>query len=281
VLQIAKPAKKINASVQAGSAREGKEACHINDAATMSSTAGNGGRVKLSALMEGRSDASSVADFSRIVSREMLRSALGNDDDGDDGLRPSVAPEENQDFRTLANMSLKSLSPSSSPSRGGVQRNATLTVDESGVLALSSRDEAQASLREEVEVEDDVYKTNTKWFGLSFRSRNVERAFLNGHATMHRRIVYKGYGLQICAGIFFIIQSLLVEVYRANFCKRRIEYGNDRGVDFCMEMFNMTEDGIGELHVNPVFFIWLTICGALFNAGGATLNYFLHKKLAR
>ena len=162
----------------------------------MSSTAGNGGRVELSALMEGRSDASSVADFSRIVSGEMLRSALGNDDDGDDGLR-RVA-EENQDFRSLANMSLKSLSPSSSPSRGGVQRNATLTVDESGFLALSSHEEAQASLREEVEVEDDVYNTNTKWFGLSFRSRNVERAFLNGHATMHRRIVYKGYGLQIC-----------------------------------------------------------------------------------
>ena len=48
-----------------------------------------------------------------------------------------------------------------------------------------------------------------------------------------------------------------------------------------MEMFNMTEEESGELHLNPVFFAYVTVCGALFNAGGAILNYYLHKKLPR
>ncbi len=46
-------------------------------------------------------------------------------------------------------------------------------------------------------VEDDTFKRHTSWAGLVFSDPQVERAFLNGHARLHKNVVYKGYGLQV------------------------------------------------------------------------------------
>merc|ERR1711933_450140 len=50
-------------------------------------------------------------------------------------------------------------------------------------------------------LEKDIYKTHTKWFGLFYKTFEMERVFLDGHAKLHKKEVYLGYCLVVLVSV--------------------------------------------------------------------------------
>jgi hypothetical protein len=146
----------------------------------------------------------------------------------------------------------------------------------------SSQYHAEPELRDQIE--DEVFKKHTKWFGLVFRGPKVERTFKNGHAKFHRKVVYTGYLIQFLIGLVLLVESAMSEFYRASFCATQQRLGGVEGAigtQFCMEMFDLPEDEVGEFRNTWKFFAWCSIGITTFVCLGVLLNWYIHSHRVR
>ena len=59
-------------------------------------------------------------------------------------------------------------------------------------------------------VEKQIFKNHTKWFGLFFKTLEMERIFLDSHARLKKNVVYLGYVLVV----FVFVVELIFEIFR-------------------------------------------------------------------
>ena len=178
-----------------------------------------------------------------------------------------------------------------STSRGSSKKKAPESLEDVDVAELSGStnysagsldDEHAASGLWKDEIEEDVFKRHTKWSGLVFNNKDVERKFLNGHAKLHKQVVYTGYLLQIAVGIYFLVQSALVELYRSHFCKTQANLPDpvlaEEGITFCQEMFNMNKVEAASFVGRWQFFLIAVFPLLFFNCFGIFLNWYIHSR---
>ena len=166
---------------------------------------------------------------------------------------------------------------------GGPLFGAASPTDRAPLGAMdSSQFHAEPELRDQIE--DEVFKKHTKWFGLVFRGPKVERTFKNGHARFHRKVVYTGYLIQFLIGLVLLVESAASEFYRASFCATQQELSGIEGAigtQFCMEMFALPEDEVGKFRNTWKFFAWCSIGITCFVGLGMLLNWYIHSDRVR
>ena len=113
-------------------------------------------------------------------------------------------------------------------------------------------------------VENESFRQHTRFFGLFFKTLKMESHYLDGHARLHKNVVYPGYFLLVFAAIITGIGQHFEELYRRKTCPE--EYKQKCGMyDSALSKYLITVTFKFTVTRTIPFFLVFAILGCSFN----------------
>ena len=130
------------------------------------------------------------------------------------------------------------------------------------------RQDFTTKLWDSTPVEKRIFKSHTCCFGLCFTTLRMERLFLDGHARLHKNIVYLGYVLVVVVTIYRAFLQIFQPAVKRSVCSDEIPFCDYESISSPADVWQEVLAKFGKYYFSFILPLLLI---------GSGLHWYIHK----